>query len=54
MAWQVLSQMITLRLGDAFAYSAAMGALENWEKAIVLLDDMHLEKVEPSTLRLTR
>lgn len=42
--WQVLSQMITLRLGDAFAYSAAMGALE-WEKAIVLLDDMHLEAI---------
>lgn len=55
--WQVLSQMITLRLGDAFAYSAAMGALENWEKAIVLLDDMHLETIWNhwvSALRLTR
>ena len=40
---QVLSKMRISRLGDAYAYSAAIGALEGrWQKALALMAHMYL------------
>ena len=36
---QVLSQMTLARLSDGFAYSAAIGAVDQWQLALVLLDE---------------